>query len=442
MKQILKSNKRNKSTKLALLVFFLFITASFSQMTAQVNEGEVVDKIIAVVGNEIIMLSDLNGQIAKFAQQDRSIDPNDKQFRQRVLDAMINEKLVVTKAIEDSITVTEDEIKESWNRNLQYFVSMYGSEKRVEDVYGMSISRLFFEFKDDVRKQILVQKLQGQKFEGVKANPREVQDFFQSYKDSLPEIPAKVELCHIVKNVEANKSAKEEVLDLAKKVRDSILKGANFADFAAKYSQDFATASSGGELGWFEKDKLFPEYEKAAFALMEGQISMPVETPFGFHLIQTLSKRKDSVLTRHILFKIGQSALEQDSIKNFLLELKYKCEKGESFEELAKLHSDEKETQGFGGSLGKFPVNQIPANLKDIIDKLKDGEVSDPYPYSTEPKLSFHIIFRKKTIAEHKPGLDSDYSDIEDFATNYKKQKLYQEWIDQLRKTMYWEVKQ
>ncbi len=442
MKLNSKSKYSYKATMFALLLFFLLAASSFAQLSSQVNEGEVIDKIIAVVGNEIIMLSDLNGQIAKFAQQDRSIDPNDKEFRQRVLDAMINEKLVVTKAIEDSITVTDDEIKDAWNRNLQYFVSMYGSEKRVEDVYGMSISRLFFEFKDDVRKQVLVQKIQGQKFEGVKANPREVQDFFNLYTDSLPEIPAKIELCHIVKNVEANKSAKEEVLDLAKKVRDSILKGGDFADFAARYSQDFGTSASGGELGWFEKDKLFPEYEKAAFALMEGQISMPVETPFGFHLIQTISKRKDSVLTRHILFKIGQSAGDQDSIKNFLMELKYKCEKGESFEELAKIHSDEKETQGFGGSLGKFPANQIPANLKDIIDKLRDGEVSDPYPYSSEPKLSFHIIFRKQTIPEHKPALDTDYSDIEDFATNYKKQKLYQEWIEQLRKTMYWEVKQ
>jgi len=429
------------SSKRAVLMLFLLFSLLVGKTFSQLKEGEVVDKIAAVVGNEIIMLSDLNAQIAQFAQQDPSINPADTNIRNRILNAMINEKLVVAKAIEDSVVVTDDEIKQGWDYQLNRLIQYYGSEKRIEDIYGMSIARLQYEFRDEIRKQMLSEKIKKMKFEDVKVNPRETEEFFKEYKDTLPNVPAMVELGHIVKNVEANKNAKEQVLALAKKVRDSLLLGGDFAAFAARYSKDPGTATSGGDLGWFDKGKLFPEFEKAAFALQINQISAPVETPFGLHLIQTLNKNKDSVLTRHILFKIGQSNDDIDSVKKLLLSLKSRVEKGESFEELAKIFSDEKETQGFGGSLGKFPLTQIPGTVKDMIEKMQDGQVSEPYPFSQEPKLSFHIIYRKKTTPEHRPSLEVDYKEIEQIAVSYKKNKLYQEWVEQIKKQMYWEIK-
>ncbi len=423
------------------MLFLLLFVSVCSSLTAQLKEGDVVDKIAAVVGNEVIMLSDLTSQIAMLAQQDPTVNVADTSIRSRVLNSMINEKLVVAKAIEDSVVVSDDEIKQRWEYQLNRFIQYYGSEKRIEDIYGMSIARLQYEYKDDIRKQLLSEKLRAQKFQEVKVTPREVEDFYKAFKDTLPSVPAQVELYHIVKNVEADSKAKDQVLELAKKVRDSLMKGGDFADFAKRYSQDPGTAASGGDLGWFEKGKLFPEFEKSAFALQVSQFSVPVETPFGFHIIQTLDKNKDSVLTRHILFKVGQSTTDVDSIKSFLNSIKQRVEKGESFEELAKKYSDEKETQGFGGALGKFPIAQIPATIKETIDKLQDGQVSEPYPYSSEPKVSFHIMYRKKTSQEHKPTIEHDYKEIEQVATNYKQNKLYQEWVEQLRKQMYWEIK-
>lgn len=428
---------------LFLLIVFAAVFAGASGIApAQLKEGETLDKVIAVVGNEIIMLSDLNGQMAIFAQQDPKIDITNPEIRKKILDAMINEKLVVTKAIEDSIVVTDEEIKQRWDYQLQNLVSHYGSEKRVEDIYGMSIARMQYEYRDEIRKQILAERIRQQKFGELKSNQQDVEEFYNKFKDSLPAIPLQIELFHIVKNVTASTKEKEQIYELAKNVRDTILKGGDFADFAKRYSNDPGTASAGGELGWFDKGKLFPEFEKAAFELQVGQISLPVETPFGYHIIQTENKNKDSVMTRHILFKFGKSDADKEKVVATLNALKEKVVKGENFEELAKRESEEKETQGFGGLLGKFPVSQIPESLKEIIDKIPDGGISDPLPYSNEPKVSFHIIYRKRTIAEHKPTLKDDYKELEQYASSEKQKRLYMEWVETLRKTMYWEIKE
>jgi peptidyl-prolyl cis-trans isomerase SurA len=432
--------KINKIFFLSILLIGLVFCSFVIKAQEKELEGSTIDKIIAIVGNEIIMQSDLDGQVALYAQQDPSIKMNDPAIRQKVLDALINEKLVIAKAQEDSMTVTEEEIEQGWLYQLGNLIKRYGDEKRIEDIYGMSISRIKNEYRDEIRKQLLAQKLQQKEFGELKVSQREIDEFFAQYKDSLPEIPDKIELYHIVKNVESSKTQKDEQFQFARRIRDSIAAGGSFADYAKRYSADIATAKSGGELGWIEKGKLFKEFEDAAFSLIEGQISQPVETPFGFHVIQTLRKNKDSVFTRHILFKIGQTGKERDTVIHFLNKLKELSEKGDDFEKLAKAFSDEKETAGFGGFLGKFPLDYIPGGIKDLIEKLKEGGISEPIQYSNEPKLSFHIIYKKKIIKAHKPNLQDDNKEITQMATNFKQNKLYQDWVMGLRKTMHWEI--
>lgn len=408
---------------------------------SQIREGETVDKILAIVGNEIIMQSDLAGQLLVLSQQNPNIDINDKAVRIQVLNAMINEKLVIMKAIEDSLTATEEEIQSHWEFYLNRVIQYYGSAKRVEDIYGMSIARMEAEYREEIRKQILSQKVKQQKFSDIKVTQREVQDFFEQFKDSIKTIPAQVELYHILKNVESDQNLREDLIKLANSVRDSIINGGSFADFARRYSNDPGTALSGGEMGWFPKGKLFPEFEKAAFALQIGEISKVIETPIGFHIIQTIDKTKDSINIRHILFKTGIVADDIEKTKNLLTDLRNRVLKGENFEELAKIYSDDKETKSLGGLLGKFPLNDLPQAYKEFIDKISDGSVTDPLPFSSKPKQSYHIIYRKRTIPEHPPKLPEDYKEIEQMAIVYKQNKLYAEWIESLRKTMYWEIK-
>jgi peptidyl-prolyl cis-trans isomerase SurA len=430
--------------KISIFLAVLICQISTPQIILpQVKSGEVLEKILAVVGNEIITQSDIDGYLMMLQQQNPSLDVKSPAVRNQVLEFMVNEKLVITKAIEDSIQVSDDEVNQRLDYLIQSKVQQYGSEKRLEDVLGISISRLKFEYRDEVRKSILSERLKQTKFGEIKVTPKECEEFYKDYKDSLSILPVQIELYHIVKNVEANATAKEDSYKLAKKIRDSILSGGNFADFAKRYSSDPGTKSEGGELGWVERGKLFPEYEKAAFALQEGEVSLPVETPFGFHIIQTLEKKKESIRTRHILFKFGQTDADKDSTKNLLLELKRRVEAGEKFEDLAKHYSDDKDTKGFGGFIGKALITELPAGVKDILDKLTDGGISDPLPYNADQtKQSFHILYKKKTYPEHKPTLADDYPQIERLAVNFKQNKLYTDWIATLRKEMYWEIKE
>lgn len=417
-----------------------YASSLYSQQL-QPKAGEVLEKVRAVVGNDIITQSDVIGYLMQLAQQDPSVRVDDIILQNKVLNMLIDEKLVVAKAIEDSITVSDDEVEQRWNYQIQRLVGKYGSEKRIEDIFGMSVTQMKNDFREDIRKQILADRMKEKLFRDIKVNRSEVQEFYNLYTDSLPNVPKMVELYHIVKNIVSDKKTKDELYALAKSIRDSIAAGGDFAEFAKKYSGDPGTSSVGGELGWAGKGKFFKEFEQAAFSLQKGAISAPIETPFGFHIIQTLEKNKDSIKTKHILFKFGQNQNDVERVKNDLNEIKSKINSKVSFEDIAKTASDEIETRGFGGYLGQFPLDQTPANLKEVINTLKDGEVSEPMLYSAEPKTSYHIIYRKKSIPEHKANMQDDYKQIEVMASNYKQNKLYLEWIQKIRKEMYWELK-
>ncbi|MFM6956730.1 MAG: peptidylprolyl isomerase [Ignavibacteria bacterium] len=410
------------------LVFILSASSLFAQ------KSQVLDKIIATIGREIVLQSDIEGRMAMFLQQNPKVNPADPELRKQVLESLINERLMVTKAVEDSIAILDEEINQSLDFMMQNLIQTYGSEKRVEDLYGMSISRIRKNYREEVRKQLLVERLQQQRFMGVKCTNREVEDFYTQYRDSIRVIPASVELAHIVKHIKPSADAKEEVKRLALKIRDSIVKGIDFAELAKRHSGDPGSASTGGDLGWVDKGKFVAEYERAAYDLQPGETSQPIESPFGFHIIQTIEKRKDASHTRHILLKLGGSADDKSRVEKILNDLKERIEKGESFEEMAKQYSDEKETQGFGGSMGVIELNRLPADLKSIVEGLSEGGVSKPLPYMSDPtKPSLHIILKKKNIAEHAPSLNSDFKKIEQMAVQQKQAKMMESFLKELR---------
>ena len=417
-----------------LKYFVSSIVIALSAFSLYAQQSQVLDKIIATVGREIVLQSDIEGRIAMFLQQNPKVNPSDPELRKQVLESLINERLMVTKAVEDSIAVMDEEINQSLDFMMQNLMQTYGSEKRVEDLYGMSVSRIRKNYREEVRKQLLVERLQQQKFMGVKCTNREVEDFYNQYRDSIRAIPASVELAHIVKHIKPSADAKEEVKRLALKIRDSILKGVDFAELAKRHSGDPGSASTGGDLGWVDKGKFVAEYERAAYDLQSGETSQPIESPFGFHIIQTIEKRKDASHTRHILLKLGGSADDKNRVEKILTDLKERVEKSESFEDLAKQYSDEKETQGFGGSMGVIELNRLPADLKSIVETLPEGGVSQPLPYMADPtKPSLHIILKKKNIAEHSPSLSSDFKKIEQMALQQKQAKLMDSFLKELR---------
>jgi len=413
-----------------------------SILTLRGRAQDSMEGIVAIVGREIVLKSDVDGQMEIMAQRDPKVSRKDPALRQAVLDQLINERLIMTKAIEDSVEVTEDEITQRMEYQLQSLIQQFGSEKRIEDMYGMSMARIRREFRDEIRKRLLVEKMQQKQFADIKATRADVEGFYERYRDSLPSIPERVDLYHIVKYVKPSAEKNKEAEALALRIRDSIVKGGSFSEFARRHSADPMSAANGGDLGTVEKGKFVPSFEAAAFALSPNEISAPVESPFGWHVIQLISKTSTTMTTRHILVRVSQSEADRDSAKAQLLRMKQAVELGDSFEKIAREYSDERETQGFGGAMGQIELSRLPEDMRSAINALKDGSVSDPMPYAADPtKPGYHILYRKRLIPAHKPSVDDDYKQLEQMASFEKKQRLEQEWILKLRRELYWEVK-
>jgi len=418
-------------------IFFLLILFS-----AQIAAQQVLDKIVAVVDDEIILKSELDYRTTIEAAQ-RRIDPNTIGLREQILNAMIEDKLVLAQANLDSIVVTDDEVKQRIDYQIQVFEQQYGSRQKVEEVYGMSVERIKRELEDDVRKNIMTQKLQEKKFGVVEATRREVEEFFEKYKDSLGVIPEKVEIAHIFRNPKASERIKQKSFDKAQKILDSIKAGADFAEMASKYSEDPVSAAEGGDLGFVKRGIFYPEFESAAFALSVNEISEVVESPVGFHIIQLLEKRGESIHTRHILIKIQADEEADLTTIEFLTELRDSVLRGgKTFPELARKYSEDQQTSVFGGDLGTYYLTQLDKNLLDIVSKLKKNEISFPRRVEYGQGIyGYHIVWLKDRVPEHKASLEADFNELKRLASEFKKQQMYEEWIDELKNKIFWEIR-
>ncbi len=416
------------------LLLILLSSAGFTQ--------QVLDKIVAVVDNEIILQSELDFQASVFASQ-RQLDVNTPGLKKQLLNSMIEEKLIYAQAELDSITVTEDEINQRIDYQINAFVQQYGSVANIEKIYGMSIDRIKRELRDDVRKSLMTQRLQEKNFGKVDATKREVEEFFATYKDSIGTIPEKVKLYHIFQNPKASEKLKKKFRDKALALLDSLKAGKDFAELARKYSDDPGSAAQGGDLGFVKKGVFYPEFEEAAFKLVEGQISGVVESPVGFHIIQLIEKRGESIKTRHILIKIKADENSDLQTIEFLTEVRDSIIKGAgTFQYFAKKYSEDKETSPFGGELGTYYINQLDKSLLDAVGTLKQGEISYPKRLEYGPgTYGYHIVWLESRIPQHIADLTEDYTEIKKLADENKKQKEYLKWIETLKSKIYWEVR-
>jgi peptidyl-prolyl cis-trans isomerase SurA len=356
---------------------------------------------------------------------------------------MIDDKLVYAQATFDSIKVTDDEVTQRVDYQINYFIQQYGSRERLEQIYGMSLEKIKRELRDEVQKNVMIQKLKEKKFGDVEASRREVEEFFNTYKDSLGIIPEKVQISHILKIPEASKATKEKYRKIAQAILDSIKAGADFATMAKKYSEDPGSAKNGGDLGFVKRGVFYPEFEAAAFALKQGELSYIVETPVGFHIIQLLEKRGESIHTRHILIKIKKSEDADLKAIEFLSSIRDSIEnKKEPFAYYAKKYSDDKETAPFGGELGTFYVSQLDKTVQETVSKMKVGDIS--YPKRIDlggDNYGYHIVDLLKRTPQHKASLNEDYNELQKLADQNKKQEKYQEWIKELKKKIYWNIR-
>ncbi|MGE5437607.1 MAG: peptidylprolyl isomerase [Syntrophothermus sp.] len=419
--------------KKILLIFILL--APF--MAAQ----NVIDRIVAVVDNEIICQSELDFQTNLVASQ-RKIDPNTPGLKEQVLNTLIEEKLSYAQANFDSIIVTDEEVSQRIDYQINYFIQQYGSKENVEQTYGMPIEKIKRELRDNITKSLMIQKLQEKNFGMVKASRREVEEFYNTYKDSLGLIPEKVEISHIYRNPKAAETVKLKFKNKAQAILDSIKAGRDFDEMARLYSEDPGSAEQGGDLGFVKRGVFYPEFEYAAFNLAPGQLSEVVESPVGFHIIQLIEKRGESIHAKHILIKIKNDEDADLNAITFLSDIRDSVLRGlGSFSDYARKYSEDKETVNFGGDLGTLYVDQLDKTMQDIVSKLKDGEISFPKRIEYGAEYGYHIVYLRKRTPQHTADIKTDFAEIERLAGEYKKTKLYKEWIEKLKNKIYWEVR-
>ncbi len=411
----------------------LFILNLFSQVYAQ--EKVVIDRVVAVVGNSAILKSDLFNQQRQLESQGITFGPNPECD---LLDEMLYQKLLFNQAVIDSIEVSDQQVEQILDRRLRFFIQQIGSREELEAYYGKTIEELKDEFRPLIREQELSQMMESQITRNIRVTPSEVRSFFNSlHPDSIPTVESETELAHIVIEPPVEPEEIAETRRRLNEIRERILQGESFSTMAILYSEDPGSARRGGELGFYGRGELYPEFEATAFGLRPGEISEIIETQAGYHIIQMIERRGDQINVRHILMQPKISPLQLSKARNKLDSIRRLILNEElTFAEAARKFSDDPSKISGGIKINpftnttRFKNDEIDQNLFFVIDRLEKGEISSPVPMMTEDgKQAFRIVKVNNRIDAHVASLDGDYDFIQQLALNRKRMKAVQEWI-------------
>ena len=432
MKTILRFLKSKRSF-LSIAGLLLFAASLKAQPAT-------IDKIVAVVGDKPILLSDIEAQAYQIESQSGVKDPG---LRCRILEETILQKLLMNQAEKDSVTVGDDLVDNELNKKIRFFVSQIGSVEQLEAYLGKSITEIKDEFRERIREQLTVQQMQSKIVGDVKVSPSEVKTFYNEIPpDSIPFIESEVKVAQILSKPDVSAAEKEKVRSELADIKQKILNGRSFASMAAFYSQDPVSAAKGGELGFVNRGDLVPEFEAAAFALKGTEISDIVESTYGFHIIQLIERRGEMINVRHILLSPKASPDELDKCRQRLDSIQQAIRLGQiNFDDAALKFSDDEDTKNNGGLLinpasgsNSWEVSQLDQSIFFAIDKLKIGEMSDPVPVREgEKKTAYRVLMLRERTEPHKANLKDDYQRIQEAAIAAKKEKLVSDWIRRKR---------
>ena len=401
-------------------------------------QQQVIDRIVAVVGKNIIMQSDIEEQYMQYRLQG-GIKGSASSIRCEILEDLLFRKLMLNQAELDSIEVTDAQIESEIDYRIRYYLAQLGSQEKVEKYFNKTMSEIKDELRTIIKDQKMIEEVQRKIVDGVSATPGDVREFFASIpSDSIPMVSAQYEIAELVKKPPITLDEKLEVKDRLYGLRSRILKGERFSTMALLYSEDPGSAKKGGELGFKGRGELVPEFEAAAFALKDGEISEVVETEYGYHIIQMIERRGDYVNVRHILLtvKVSAEALQQaynelDSIANLIRNDSI------TFDEAVREFSDEDDKVNGGYLVNSntgstlFAAEDLDQQVSVVVNRLQVGEVSNPVPMKTKNgKDAYRLLIIKKKTTPHKANLKDDYALIQQWTMQKLRQDAINKWID------------
>ncbi len=439
--RFLKNRVLKNVTRLAFFALgFLF---SFSGM-AQEGTGFVVDKIIVKVDNFVVLKSDLESVYQNYLTNG---NPASTDAKCSMLNSIIVNKLMVAKAEIDSVMVTDIEVDQNTDQRMSMILQNAGnSPEQLEKAYGKTLDEIKLELRDQIKEQLVGRQMQDLITKDINITPSEVRRFFsQIPADSLPYYNSDVEVAQIVRKAKVSDAQKTEARQKLTGLREQILKGADFNELAKKFSEDPSAQYNGGDMGYVGRGAMVPQFEAMAFKLKEGEISMPFESPFGFHVMQLIDRRGNEYNSRHILLSAVPSADDIQRAKDYLDSLREKIVKNEiKFEPTAKELSDDENTKSRGGFFAdadggtKISVKEIDPIIYFNIDSMKVGSISKPITYRTDDqKDAVRILYFKTKLPPHQANLKDDWHRIQAAALAEKKDKAMEKWFLKARQDVF-----
>lgn len=421
---------------------FRAITASLILISAFALNAQtyLVDKVVAKVGGEIILLSDIEDQYAYLAQNSVSLDDNAKC---EIMSGIISQKIIVHNAKLDSIEVGDDEVEAQLDYRFDNILAqMNGDEEFFKEYYGATVKEMKEKYRADQKEQILLDRMQQSLIAGVNITPSEVKEFFEAFPtDSLPYLNSEVEISELVISPKVNEQERQKSLDKITKIRAQIVEDSiAFEELALKHSMD-GTAQRGGDLGYTTRGSFVPEFEAVAYSLKKDEISEIVETEFGFHIIQLLDRKGNRIKARHILIKpeITTADLEKtESNLDSIIQL-IRADKL-SFSVAVRKHSMEKSQHYHNNGRMKnpttgntfFETKDLSPDIYFAIDTMEVGQVTNAIEFRTPQGETMYRCIRLDSRSKpHRANLQEDYSRIQLLAKESKKNEYLAKWLDE-----------
>ncbi|MFC3196405.1 peptidylprolyl isomerase [Parapedobacter deserti] len=426
---------------------FLFLATMSLSHWAVSQQPQVIDRVAAVVGSNIILQSEIEMEYAQYLAQGNKASED---FKCYILQQQLTQKLLAQQAAIDSIEVSESEVDDNINARLRYMSGQAGGQERLERFLNRSLLQYKEEMRPSVYEQLKANKMQQNIVSGIDVTPLEVRRYYESLnKDSLPYFNTEVEVGELVVYPQLTREEKQQFRDRAESLRRQVAEGADFATIARLYSQDGGSAPYGGDLGFSTRDRYVKEFSAVAFRLKPGELSPVFESEHGFHFLEVLERRGEEVRVRHVLIQtkpteasLNRAKAHIDSIYDRVVSKKL------DFYTAATLYSDNKETKYNGGMLLNMenqqsrttliPVDKLDASVFTAIDTLQPGQYSRPARFTDAMgKVGYQFTYLKSRTPPHQANLEQDFAKIKEAALEDKINRKLSEWFERRRKVTF-----
>jgi peptidyl-prolyl cis-trans isomerase SurA len=407
-------------------------------------QDKTVDQIVAVIGSNVILKSDIE---SVYLQNQAQGITSEGDMKCEILENLLIEKLMVAEAqLDTTIIVTDNQINQQLDMRIQYFIQHLGSEKEVENYFKKPIVQLKSELKDIINNEILSSQMKGKIIDKATVTPSEVRYFFKNLPDDQkPMINTKYEYAQITLEPQITEDEENSIKDKLRDIKRRVDNGENFSMFAVLYSE-CPSAKVGGDLGFFGKATMDPAFSAAAFALKQGQISNVVKSEAGYHIIQMTERLGDKIRCKHILLKPKVKIEEKEKLINKLDSITNTVRKGDlKFEDAVFRYSMDKNSRNNGGLVinpqdmtSKFEASMLPPDVSKVLTGLEINEISKPFITTDENgKDVIEAVKLINKVEAHKANINEDYQLISDRYMEKKKNDMIQDWISKRQSKTY-----